>query len=232
MREYWESAARANAAWYVDTSISYADPDMERFWETGRVIAGIALDGPVVPERRELAVEIGPGLGRILRSLVEDHGFARATGIDISEEMVRRARELVADERITFEVGSGASLQQVPDGAADLVVSFTVFQHIPDVAVIEQYILEAGRILREGGVAAFQWNNLSGHRRWVAKRTALSLLQRSGLRPERFKRHAPQFLGSRVPLGRIEAALERAGLTLEGTREAGTLYAWAYASKR
>lgn len=232
MQRYWEEAARANAAWYVDTSISYDEPDMEQFWATGRTVADIAMSGPIAPSGRELAVEIGPGLGRILRALVEQHGFARAVGVDISAEMVRQAREAVLDERIRFEVGSGASLQPVTDGSADLVVSFTVFQHIPTVAVIEQYIREAARVLRPGGVLAFQWNNLPGPRRWVLRRHALALLQRSGIMRERYRRNAPQFLGSRVPLARIERALVGAGLELAGTREPGTLYAWAWAQKR
>ena len=231
MRDFWDAAASANAAWYVDTSISYDAPDMDAFWATGRLVATTAMSGPVTPASRGLAVEIGPGLGRILRSLVRDHGFARAAGVDISQEMVRQARELAADDPITFEVGSGASLAPIEDSSADLVVSFTVFQHIPKVAVIEQYIGEAARVLRPSGVLAFQWNNLPGQRRWAAKRLLLGLLQRSGIKPERFQRNAPQFLGSRVSLRRITRAVERAGLTMVGTSDDGTLFAWAWATK-
>lgn len=231
MRLYWESAAKENAAWYVDTSISYDDPDMAQFWEMGRTIAGIAMGGPVQPANRELAVEIGPGLGRILKAIVDDHGFARAVGVDISSEMVARATELVGDERLTFHVGSGATLDPVETATADLVVSFTVFQHIPDVQLIAGYIAEAGRVLRPGGVFSFQWNNTPGARRWRVKRSLLWLLQRTGIRPERYKRHAPEFLGSRVPLAEITRYLDAAGLQLAGTRDPNTLYTWAWATK-
>jgi SAM-dependent methyltransferase len=231
MRSFWDAAASANAPWYVDTSISYDAPDMDAFWETGRVIAGIAMGGPIAPTSRGLAVEIGPGLGRIVRSLVQDQGFERAVGVDISEEMVRQAREAVPDERVTFEVGSGSGLAPVADASADLVMSFTVFQHIPKVSVIEAYIAEAGRVLRSGGVFAFQWNNLPGQRRWALRRSLLAAMQRTGIRPERYRRNAPQFLGSRVSLRRITAALERAGLVMGGTQDTGTLFAWAWASK-
>lgn len=231
MRRFWDEAAAANAPWYVDTSISYDDPDMDAFWEAGRVIAALAVDGPVAPRERKLAVEIGPGLGRIVRSLVQDHGFARAVGVDISEEMVRQAREAVPDPRVSFEVGSGSGLGPIDASSADLVMSFTVFQHIPDVSVIEQYIIEAGRVLRPGGVLAFQWNNLPGDRRWAIRRRLLALLQRTGIRPERYRRNAPEFLGSRVAVPRISTAIERAGLELQGTRDTGTLFAWAWATK-
>jgi SAM-dependent methyltransferase len=231
MRSYWDDRARENAAWYVDTSLAFDDPDMDRFWEQGERIVAIGVDdAPLQPADRGLAVEIGSGLGRNCRALATR--FDRVVGLDISPEMVRRAAELVPDPAVRFELVDGASMAPVGDGEADLVFSFTVFQHIPDARVIERYLHEAGRVLRAGGVLSFQWNNEQGHRRWAARRAVLGFLQRSGLRPERYRRHAPEFLGSRVPLARIEAALDAAGLELAGVRGAGTLYAWACARRR
>lgn len=230
MRAYWDEAARINAVWYVDTSLDFDTPDIERFFETGRVIVAEAVDGgPVPPPGTALAVEIGAGLGRVCRALAGR--FERVIGIDVSPEMVRRARELVADERVAFHVGDGSSLAPVPDDAADLVLSFTVFQHIPDVGVIEGYIRETARVLKPGGVFVFQWNNTPGAFRWAIRRNALAFLQRSGLRSERYRRHAAEFLGSRVPLDRVEGALRRAGLEPAGTKGLGTLYAWMWSVK-
>jgi SAM-dependent methyltransferase len=172
-------------------------------------------------------VEIGAGLGRNCRALAAR--FSRVVGLDISEEMVRRATELVPN--VEFVLTDGASMAPVATASADLVFSFTVFQHIPHTAVIEAYIAEAGRVLRQGGVFAFQWNNEPGHRRWALRRRVLSVLQRIGMKRERYQRHAPQFLGSRVPMSRINAALRRAGLELRATMGEGTLYAWAWAVK-
>jgi len=119
----------------------------------------------------------------------------------------------------------------IPDASADLVLSFTVFQHIPHVWVTERYIAEAGRVLRPGGILVFQWNNSPGAVRWALRREVLSLLRRAGLGLERFDRHAPAFLGSRVPLSRIRRSLEGAGLALRGTRGLDTLFAWAWAER-
>ena len=231
MRAFWDERARLNAVWYVDTSLSFDDPDMATFFETGRKIVAEALDGtPFSPPGRELAVEIGSGVGRVCLALADR--FDRVVGIDVSPEMVRRARELVPDERITFELGDGATLGSLASGSVDLVLSFTVFQHIPDRAVIEHYLEEAGRVLRPGGVVVFQWNNTPGALRWALKRTLLDLAQRLRLRPERYGRNAREFLGSRVPLDHIRAALDRAGLELKETRGLGTLFAWAWAVRR
>jgi len=231
MRTYWDDAARKNAAWYVDTTLDFDTPDMGRFFETGRSIVAEALSDPsVVASGRELAIEIGSGLGRVCLALADR--FHRVIGIDISPEMVRRARELVTDERVSFEIGNGSSLAPVPDGGADLVLSFTVFQHIPDPRVIDGYLREAARVLKKGGLFVFQWNNTPGARGWAARRRLLGFLQRTGLRPERFGRNAPEFLGSRVPLGRIRAGLEAGNLELVRTQGLGTLFAWAWAVKR
>jgi SAM-dependent methyltransferase len=229
MRTYWDERAKENAAWYVDTSLSFDDPDMEQFWQQGERIVEIALDDRPAraPGRHELAVEIGSGLGRNCKALAAR--FDHVVGVDIAPEMVRRATELVPSA--TFELVDGASLAPVASASADFVFSFTVFQHIPDVAVIERYIEEAGRVLRPGGVFAFQWNNEAGHRRWKARRTLLTALQRTGLRRERYARHAPQFLGSKVPIERVEQALARGGLELAASRDLGSLYAWAWAVK-
>jgi SAM-dependent methyltransferase len=106
-----------------------------------------------------------------------------------------------------------------------------VFQHIPSVEVIERYIVDAGRILKPGGVFVFQWNNTPGVLRWRIKRALLSWGQRVGIAKERHERHAAEFLGSRVSMPRIQAALERAGLQLEHTKGEDTLYAWAWARR-
>src|SRR5688572_2057607 len=109
MRRYWDDRARENAAWYVDTSLDYDDPDMERFFETGRIVVREALlEAPVQPDRREVALEIGSGIGRISAALGEH--FERVIGLDVSEEMVAKARGLVENPRVEFVVGDGVSL--------------------------------------------------------------------------------------------------------------------------
>jgi SAM-dependent methyltransferase len=227
MRSYWEERARLNAAFYVDTSLDYAAPDMERFLETGRVVVGHALDdAPVRPARFGTAVEIGCGLGRICLALTER--FDKVIGYDISEEMLRRAVPVVAGRPVDLRLTDGSGLPGLADSSVDLVVTFTVFQHIPDVAVIRSYVREAGRVLADGGVFAFQWNNTPGAGRWRARRAVMALLQKAG-RGDRYGRDQPEFLGSRVPLEVIDSALAEAGLKRVGLRDPDQLFTWAWA---
>lgn len=231
MRTYWDERAQINAAWYVDTSLSFDDPDMAKFFKSGEEIVAFALDvSPHLPDRRKVALEVGAGLGRICKALLGT--FEHVVGIDISAEMLSRARALVPDRRVSFVVGGGSDLGSIGDGSVDLVITFTVFQHIPDVGIIERYIRETGRVLRPGGIFVFQWNNLPGGRRWAAQRRASSLLARIGIRGDRFGRQAPEFMGARVPMGRVTQALESADLELLATRNLDTLFAFGWAERR
>ena len=230
MRTYWDDRARLNAAWYVDTTVDYDVPDMVQFFEAGEAIVGEALDrAPVQPPSRGLAVEVGSGLGRICQALAAR--FDQVVGIDISPEMTRQARQLVKDPRVQFEVGDGATMGSLGDATADLVLSFTVFQHIPKVPIIEGYLNEAGRVLRPGGLFVFQWNSTMGTRRWAARRALYATLQRAGLREQSRGRDASEFLGSCVPVRRVERVLAQSGLRLLGTRGEGTLFTWGWAAR-
>lgn len=230
MREYWEERARKNPAFYVDTSLDYDNPDMERFLETGRRVVAISLDEPpaMQPSGHGLAVEIGCGMGRICLALSER--FRQVIGYDISTEMLARARELVTADNVEFRLTEGSSLPSLPDGSVDLVISFTVFQHIPSVEVIRSYVAEAGRVLGPGGVFVAQWNGTPGALRWRARRVVKSLQQRLG-RGDRYGRDAPQFLGSRVPVEQMRSMMRVAGLDLVATSGDGTLFTFGWARK-
>jgi SAM-dependent methyltransferase len=188
------------------------------------------LDEPpaIAPERFGVAVEIGCGIGRICLALRDR--FAHVVGYDISPEMLRRARDLVPDEQVEFRPTDGATLPGQPDGSVDLVITFTVFQHIPSVDVIRSYVAEAGRVLSSGGVFVLQWNGTSGATRWRLRRRLMALLSRLG-RGDRYGRDAPQFLGSRVPVADMREMLAGAGLTLVATSGEGTLFTWGWARK-
>lgn len=228
MGRFWDERARENAAWYVDTSLDYEQPDMQRFFETGRTVVRQALhDAPAAPERREVALEIGAGLGRVCAALSEE--FERVIGIDVSAEMVARAKELVPDDRIMFSVGDGLTLASVPDHSVDFVTSFTVLQHLPSKDLVLGYLAETGRVLRSGGVAALQWNNLPHPALWRARAAWWRVRGRLGLGMRGEQRNAREFVGTRVPARDVTGALAESGLSIVGIRDEDTLFAWVWA---
>jgi ubiquinone/menaquinone biosynthesis C-methylase UbiE len=230
MQSYWDQRARLNAAYYVDTSLSYDDPDMDAFWATGETIVKRALqDGPVAVPVGGTAVELGCGLGRNLRALAAR--YDRAIGLDISQEMLDRARDHL-EPGIELVRCDGTSLRPLPDEAADFVLSIIVLQHIPDVAVIAGYVRDIARVLRPGGYAVLQWNGSRGTSLgWAARRWAL-IIRRRLVRPaEPYGREVAEFLGSRIPLARMRTVMEHAGLEVCGTAGDGTLDSWVWARK-
>ena len=230
VRAYWDQAAERNAMYYVDTSLDYDAPDRDAFLAGGRAIADIALDeSKATLVGRSLAVEIGCGLGRICAALSET--FDRVVGVDISEQMVSRARELVTDPSVEFRLSDGVSLPGIADGTADFVLTFTVFQHAPNRAVIRANIHEAARVLRDGGVFAVQWNATPGVVRWRLHRLRMAVLGWVG-RSDPRGRDAPQFLGSRVPLSAMDRMLTDAGLRRVALAEPDSLFTWAWAVRR
>jgi SAM-dependent methyltransferase len=228
VRRFWDDAARRNPTWYLETVGSSAAPNMARFFEAGRAIVSDALDGaPVRPRGSERAVEIGSGLGRNCVALAER--FGEVVGLDVSPEMVTRARELVPDRRISFLTGDGFTLRPIADDSVDLVLSFTVFQHIPRVGVIESYLREAARVLRPGGVLAFQWNSEPGPLHWRMRRALMAVAERGGIRYEPDGRRAVALRGCRVPVDRVRFVLQSSGLSTPGVRGEGTIFTWGWA---
>jgi SAM-dependent methyltransferase len=229
MRRYWDDRARENAMFYVDTSCGYDDPDVERFFRTGvDVVRQAVLDAPAQPAGRALAVEIGPGLGRICKAL--SRHFDQVVGIDVSSEMVRQARELVSEPNVAFEVGDGVTLQPVADRSADLVLTFTVLQHLPSRDAVTGYLREAARVLAPGGVLAAQWNGDAHPHRYRLRTWRWRLEHRLGSR-RHLNRLAPQFLGTPVPVRLVRDVLEGSGLVVEATAGEGTLYSWIWARR-
>ena len=95
-------------------------------------------------------LEIGCGTGNytaLLRKMFKD---VRIKAVDISEPMVRLARQKVNDERVNFEVGDAEEIEL--GGKYDLVTSNATFHWLSD---LEGIIKKAERSLSENGILIF-----------------------------------------------------------------------------
>lgn len=90
-------------------------------------------------------LDVGCGTGRLLRRARERWPKANLIGVDASEGMVEKARQLTPDAK--FYVGRAESLP-LPDASIDLAFSTVSFHHWSDQL---QGIREVARVLRPRG---------------------------------------------------------------------------------
>jgi len=162
MRADWNQRAEEDANYYV--AFGRRQQDEEEFFATGAdVMRGLELEMKRCAGRAA-ALEIGCGPGRLMRPM--SRHFREVHGVDVSDEMIRLARERLRDTPNAFPaVGTGSDLGMFGDGTFDFVYSYAVFQHIPSRDVVFHYLREAWRVLKPGGVLRCQLNGLPPHAR-------------------------------------------------------------------
>ena len=159
-RREWDEIGRLDALWGIlsDPAKQHGRWDLDEFLATGREEVEAVLETGMrwsLPERRDRALDFGCGVGRLTRALAAH--FGSATGVDISEVMVSRARALHADTpACAFEILGDGGLAVFPDRCFDCIYSRIVLQHIPDRLATEAYLREFVRLLRVGGLLVFQ----------------------------------------------------------------------------
>ncbi len=153
MQRGWNARAVRNPFFYVETT--HWDGDIGRFFELGEASARRLID-PVLQRRapaRDLALDLGCGLGRFSRALARR--FSSVMAVDVSDRMIAEAKRLQSDgefKNITFEKSDGVILPAAKN-AVDFVWSYEVFQHIPTRQSIAANLDEIARVLRPGGIA-------------------------------------------------------------------------------
>jgi len=159
MQREWDERARENARFYVNTE-QQEWTDAEFFQSGQRTVAEEILTDMInicqgKDPKRMRVLEIGCGAGRVTRALAQV--FGEVYGVDISGEMVRQAREALADlPHVHISQNNGKDLEVLGSIRLDFVFSSIVFQHIPSREVIESYVKAVRSRLRRGGLFKFQ----------------------------------------------------------------------------
>lgn len=215
MRADWDRRAREDPLHHIHTGRQKWD---ERdFFSTGdeNVQDQILEDMDNVCQGRDPAsmrvLEIGCGVGRMTRALATI--FGEVHGVDVSGEMIRRAREYLASTSNAYvHRNSGTDLGVVGEDPFDFAFSFIVFQHIPSRAVIDRYVREVGRLLRQGCLFKFQVQGYQG----------------PGFR----SRPNDTWLGASVSERQAARMADRHGFDFRNSAGAGTQYFWLWFYKR
>jgi len=162
MSRDWDARARKNAFYYIaswqkewdiESFIASGEGDFERL-----VIPVLTRCG--LPTTGKRMLELGCGAGRMTASFAKR--FERVCALDLSHEMLSRARRMHAEQKnILWLLSNGADLSCVASDSMDFVFSYLVLQHLPEEELALRYIREMLRVLRPGGVFLFQFNG--GH---------------------------------------------------------------------
>jgi SAM-dependent methyltransferase len=159
-RRDWEDLSVLDPYWAIlsEPARRFGGWDQEAFLKSGQeAVDALLRDGARLglPLARSDALDFGCGAGRLTRALSAH--FARCVGLDISAAMIDEARALNEDlENCRFAVHDLPDLASLGPDSFDLVVSRFVLQHIPAAETKARYIADFVRVLRPGGLLAFQ----------------------------------------------------------------------------
>jgi SAM-dependent methyltransferase len=129
MKQMWDKRAGKDAFYYVESA--FWDGDVSSFFALGEERVRLLVDPYIsllaVPEINICALEIGCGLGRFSRSLAQR--FKHVIGVDVSDEMIRQAKELNPSsiQNLEFKATDGASYPFISSNSIDFVFSYEVF---------------------------------------------------------------------------------------------------------
>jgi SAM-dependent methyltransferase len=159
MERDWDSRAREAPEYYIATS--------NRHWRKDEFFRGgeINVENDILPDKDLICqgkklgqmrvLEIGCGAGRMTRALAALFGEVHA--VDISAEMIALAKQNLAElQNVFLYKNNGIDLSGIPNKSCDFAFSFIVFQHIPSLGVIENYVREVHRCLKPGAIFKFQ----------------------------------------------------------------------------
>ena len=232
MRRFWDARAREDAFYFINNTLDYGDPDLERFWASGPEDVDTILDLLGVDlSAGDTVVEVGCGVGRMSRALAARTRAVKA--LDVSSEMIERAREHNPQlTNVDWIPGEGDSLTGVEDASVDACLSFVVFQHVPDPEITLRYISDMGRVLKPGGWAGFQVSDAPEvhAQRPLRQRIRERLSAARGRLPNGWSH--PAWRGSSIDLDRLQQVAADAGLETERIQGRDTQFCFLLLRRR
>lgn len=165
MKQDWNERARTDAEFFIAKTTGPEAFDASAAEDVDTLLQGV--ESFVTPTAKVL--DLGCGIGRLIKLLAPRVGGLH--GVDVSGEMIERARAYLADvPNVTLSENNGSNLAQLPDGSFDFAYSYLMFQHIPDRDIVETYLREAARVLKPGAAFKFQIDGRGDRIFWRAYR--------------------------------------------------------------
>ena len=157
LRIDWDALAKRDALWAILTDSAKVDGGWElaEFFETGEIematVMGFLGEVGCLPDSDGAALDFGCGVGRLTQAMARR--FAACVGVDISEEMIRRAEAMNEYAHCNYMTSVTERLLFADESFA-FVYSNIVLQHMPRKLAVG-YLREFVRVLEPGGVLVF-----------------------------------------------------------------------------
>ncbi len=151
----WEDLAHLDPLWAIlsDSEKRFGGWDWEEFFTSGqREIDALMSSSGFAPGDNGRVLDFGCGVGRLSRALRSY--FGEVYGVDISDEMIRLAREHT--QSCTFLLNQKDDLSLFQDDFFEFVYSNIVLQHQATKEIARSYIREFVRVLKPKGTMVFQ----------------------------------------------------------------------------
>lgn len=226
LRRRWDERAADDARFHIRADRT--DWTDEAFLASGEAdVARFADPALALLAGREVALDLGCGLGRLSRALASR--FDRVEAVDISPEMVQRAQELAPPPpgNVRFLLCPGDGTLPLDDGSVDFAFSYLVFQHLPGTQLVRSYVGDLARVLRPGGVGRIQ---LNGRRRPLRERLSVGVVASDRVpavhRKLRCKVDPHDHMGAVVTSAQARRMADAAGLDLLSLDGEGTTAQW------
>lgn len=155
--DYWEvENQRGEDIWPLMIGKDREDPA-----ETASQISVILDSVPAIPDGNRV-LEVGAGVGRLLRAMASTGRFSEVYGVDSSMSIIAASQLYLEGHQAEVVLTDGINLP-FPDGYFDFVYSFTVYQHMISLAIIHRNLCEVRRVLKPGGLCRIQTISSNGN---------------------------------------------------------------------
>ena len=150
MRRDWNRRVRHDYRFWISNEIAPGS----LMWDEGTRDFD-AMRAGIEGNAGQTALEIGCGVGRMLRAAAQT--FGQVIGVDVSPLAIEKATELVipSSPAVRLFTNSGYDLKDIADASIDFAYSFAALSHMPT-RVIASYLLELRRVLKPTGCARLQ----------------------------------------------------------------------------
>jgi ubiquinone/menaquinone biosynthesis C-methylase UbiE len=163
MRREWNARAQKSFMQYTSGTQTEKEEDYVRSAERDAATILKYLGG--ADTKTWKALDVGCGVGRISQVLAPR--FAAIHGVDVSDEMLRMAKERhAAFPHVHFHRIEGTSLKEFADQTFQVMWSYSVFYHMPR-TLYYGYLKELSRVMAPGGQLVYQLAQTYTLRRWL-----------------------------------------------------------------